>query len=298
LRAHFHLCSPLSADLPAEFIDHASRSIRELLREALNEGNDTMHIVKLLQKMHEEDHGFTYFVAYDSEGRECGFMWMTPVMRRMFELYGDVLFLDAMKRQLNSVYWPYFSIVLLDGFKKIGVAIEGIGCTERIDTYIWLVNGALTMAPLRKRESIKVIFADGIMTDRLLKELHIEDTCKLCLDAYHLLEVDWPKQFGTRLWGSLKVSFHTLVRSNNVEEYNQALLECRRIVNATGSQKHVDYLENDIHKYRHKFVYYMVASYDGTFHCMCAMFLSSIELTNLFSFATNRQSQSTWRLAI
>jgi hypothetical protein len=149
-----------------------------------------MHIIRLLESMHKADPGFTYKIAYDTEGHECGFMWMTPVMRRMFELYGDVLFLDAMKRQLNSVYWPYFSIVLLDGFNKIALAAEAIGCVERVDTYIWLVQGALTMTPRRKKESIKVIFADGIMSERLLTKLQIEATCKLCLDAYHLLEID------------------------------------------------------------------------------------------------------------
>jgi hypothetical protein len=258
------LCSLLSADLPADFIGDSSRMIRELLREALQEGNDTMHIKRLLESMHQADPGFTYFVALDSEGRECGFMWMTPVMRRMFELYGDVLFLDAMKRQLNSVNWPYFSIVLLDGFKKVVLAAEGIACVERIATYIWLVKGALSMAPRRKKESIKVIFADGLMGDRLLTELEIEDTCKLCLDAYHILEVDCPKQFGSRLWSRLKVEFDKLVRSKNDAEYDHAIDVCRQNVENTGNQAHVTYLENEIHNHRHKFVYYLVASYEGT----------------------------------
>jgi hypothetical protein len=239
--------------------------IRELLKEALSEGNDTMHIIRLLESMHKEDPGFTYCVAHDSDGQECGFMWMTPVMRRMFELYGDILFLDAMKRQLNSVHWPYFSIVLLDGFKKIVVAVEGIGCVERIDTYIWLVNGALQMAPRRKKESINVIFADGLMGDRLLTELEIQDTCKLCLDSFHLLDIDWPRHFGTSLWSRLKVGFEKLVRCGNAEDYNSALEACRGEMIKTGKQRHVDYLENEIHKHRHKFVYYLVASIPGTF---------------------------------
>jgi hypothetical protein len=29
-------------------------------------------------------------------------------MRANWEQYGDAIFLDAMKRQQNIVYWPYF----------------------------------------------------------------------------------------------------------------------------------------------------------------------------------------------
>ncbi len=206
------------------------------MRQALHEGSDTIHILRLLESMHKKDPGFTYLVAYDSEGRECGFMWMTPVMRRMFELYGDILYLDAMKRQLNSVHWPYFSVVLLDGFNKIAVAAEAIGCVERIDTYIWMVKGALTMAPLVKRESIKVIFADGLLSTKLLKELRIEATCKLCLDTYHLLEIDWPKEFGTSNWSRLKVDFKKLVFSGDEEAYNQNLEVCREKDRQLGKQ--------------------------------------------------------------
>jgi hypothetical protein len=76
-----HSCSQLSAELPADFIDQSSRMIRELLKEALSEGNDTMYILRLLESIHKADPRFTYCVARNSEGQECGFMWMTPVMR-------------------------------------------------------------------------------------------------------------------------------------------------------------------------------------------------------------------------
>ena len=55
---------------------------------------------------------------------------MKSVMRARWEQYGDVLFLDAMKRQLNSLHWPYLSVVCLEGDKSVGVCIEGICCAE------------------------------------------------------------------------------------------------------------------------------------------------------------------------
>ena len=35
-------------------------------------------------------------------------------MRADFELYGCTLYIDFMKRQMNSYEWPYISIVAMD----------------------------------------------------------------------------------------------------------------------------------------------------------------------------------------
>jgi hypothetical protein len=44
------------------------------------------------------------------------------------------------------------------------------------------------MAKAKKKK--KIIFGDGIMGDRLLEDLGITDTCKLCHDEYHLIMED------------------------------------------------------------------------------------------------------------
>ena len=86
---------------------------------------------------------------------------MTPAMRRSFELYGDVLFLDMMKRKLNSQHWPYIGHVVLNGNKKIEVAAEGILVTESIPGYDFVIKAMLEMAPNWKTESINAICGDG-----------------------------------------------------------------------------------------------------------------------------------------
>jgi hypothetical protein len=44
-------------------------------------------------------------------------------MRADWEDFGETLFLDAMKRQLNSVHWPYFGPCVLDGDKRVAVQL-------------------------------------------------------------------------------------------------------------------------------------------------------------------------------
>jgi hypothetical protein len=43
-------------------------------------------------------------------------------MRANREDFGDVVFLDMMKRQLSIIQWTYAAIVLLDGERKLRLA--------------------------------------------------------------------------------------------------------------------------------------------------------------------------------
>jgi hypothetical protein len=89
---------------------------------------DAILIECYLEGLHQNYPGFTYKIPIASDGSRCGHVWMTPAMRRWsFKLYGNVLFLDMMKRKTNSQEWPYVGPVVLNGNnKKIEVASEGI----------------------------------------------------------------------------------------------------------------------------------------------------------------------------
>lgn len=197
-------------DEKAEFLDDATRHVLSTLRETLNseDSSDAVLMENLLETLHRKDPGFTYKIAYAADGSRCGYVYMTPLMRRNFELYGSVLFLDAMKRQQNSVYWPYIGPVSLDGDGRVVLCGESIICSERVDAYAFVVDAILEMAPRRSRESIDILFGDGILSGgSLLTKLRINDSCKIVLDAYHLLEVDWPRYFGESQWPRLRYAF-------------------------------------------------------------------------------------------
>jgi len=114
-------------DLQSNKAGRLSPAIFREMLSASAEGWKLLHYLKLLR---EKDPSFTHHVAYDNEGLPTGFAWMTGTMRYAFETYGEMISLDAMKRQLNSVHWPYMAPVVLDGDKKIFVAAEGFVCGE------------------------------------------------------------------------------------------------------------------------------------------------------------------------
>lgn len=179
-----------------------------------------------------------------------------------FEIYGDVIFLDCMKRQINTVNWPYIAPVIVDGDSHIFVIAECLICAERLEGYAWVLESIFEMAPKRGRESLRIIFGDGIMSTRLLDMVGIGETCKLCLDVYHLLDVDWPRFFGSAYFLTIRSFFSDLVYSKSEDEYGSNLAKIR--VKLQRNHQHLHYLENEIHSQRQKFVHCWVSSIEGT----------------------------------
>ena len=67
-------------------------------------------------------------------------MWMTPKMRSNLVRFGDVLFLDAQKRQHNEYAWPYIGPCIKDHEMCIGVVCESIVISEDLYTYAWILR--------------------------------------------------------------------------------------------------------------------------------------------------------------
>jgi hypothetical protein len=205
---------------PPGFVDEASLHVRDILKNALNESTDSSRIEKLFGDLALKDPGFAYRVARADNGSISGYIYMTSVMRARWERYGDVLFLDAMKRQLNSLHWPYLSVVCLEGDKSIGVCVEGICCAERLDAYEWILRSMFTMGPKRKPSQVRMFFGDGIFgpgATQFLERLGLGETAYLAIDEYHLLHQDWPRYFGDA-WPKYTNLFKSYVYSQTVEE--------------------------------------------------------------------------------
>ncbi|KAG7360056.1 hypothetical protein IV203_035154 [Nitzschia inconspicua] len=169
------------------------------------------------------DPTFDYRVGRSSDGTVTGFVWQTGVMRRDFELYGDVLFVDCMGKSINTKGWPINTIAMLDGEKKVCLPCEGFTNRETIDGYVWLIESVVAMAPGRKLCDIKFIIGDVIFAaETILTKLGIEDTCHVILDHHHLLSLDigsWPKAFGLNLFSHLKEDLTSMVKSRPYAPY-------------------------------------------------------------------------------
>lgn len=182
----------------ASFVDEATRAAKEQLLELLKDPQgQALNIENYLTRLNRIDPAFTSVLSRDSEGHLTGVIWMSPVQRANFERFGSTLFLDMMKRQLNSVHWPYTSVVAFNSEKKMVTCAEAFCCQEANEAYKWCLESICSMAPARPIASIQCIFGDGFFFGgALLRELGILDTCNLILDQYHLMEEDWPKKLG------------------------------------------------------------------------------------------------------
>ena len=78
--------------------------------------------------------GFSYKLAEDNRGHKkklVGVIWMTATMRKNFELYGDYIAFDMMKRGINTLLWPYVAVTMYNEMKKLCIGCEGMLAESR-----------------------------------------------------------------------------------------------------------------------------------------------------------------------
>ena len=153
----------------------------------------TWTAIAFLKELKVTMDGFDYRVLYNKKGVPIAIMYMTPGMRYNLLRYGDIMFLDSQKRQYNSSGWPYIGPVIKNSENKLGVTAEGIVTFEDIDMYTWMFKAMMSIEPRWNISTLKVIYADGFLTQKLLRNLKIEDTCILHGDYFHLMKEVWPK---------------------------------------------------------------------------------------------------------
>ena len=74
-------------------------------------------------------------------------MYMTAQMRTHARRYGNVLCLDAQKRQYNSSGWPYIAPCVKDNKMKVAVAAESIVTEENHEYYVWILMCMANIEP-------------------------------------------------------------------------------------------------------------------------------------------------------
>ncbi|MGH7954494.1 MAG: hypothetical protein ACREOZ_00885, partial [Gloeomargaritales cyanobacterium] len=177
-------------------IDQASLLAHEILQQTLLEKKPGWMLENYLNNLRKRESGFTFRIARDCSGMPIGVVWMTPAMRFAFERHGLLVCLDAMKRQLNNLKWPYIGPVVIDGYKKVSVVAEAFVNAERLDTYAFVMRSIFEMAPGRPKEKVTAIYGDCFLKQSLLESLGMADTTRLFWDHYHLLQQVWPKRLG------------------------------------------------------------------------------------------------------
>ena len=90
--------------------------------------------------------------------------------------------------------------------------------------YHWILKSVFVMEPRWSLKYIKVIFADGLVTQRLLEELDISETCVLRGDYYHLMDQVFPKEhnFGRECFMKIKTLLRCMLLSKIKDEWEMA----------------------------------------------------------------------------
>ena len=72
----------------------------------MQSGSNTWKTLAYLKKLKSQSTGFDFRMHFVEEDAPDAIVWMTLTMRRTLLQYGDILFLDAQKRQYNKMCWP------------------------------------------------------------------------------------------------------------------------------------------------------------------------------------------------
>ena len=114
------------------------------------------------------------------------------------------------KRDITTKYiGPYIGSVVKTNENIIRCIDESIVITESNNMYTWLIASIVCMEPKWSPSQIKIIFADGLITQNLLESLSISDTCVLRGDFYHHMHEVFPKShnFGQKQFDLIKKHF-------------------------------------------------------------------------------------------
>ena len=82
-----------------------------------------------------EEEGFDFLAHFNNEHVSDGIVWTTKAMRKSLVRYGDIIFLDAQKRQYDKMCWPYIGSVVETNGNEICCITESIVITEDISMY-------------------------------------------------------------------------------------------------------------------------------------------------------------------
>ena len=236
------------------------QQIKEVLGEIFNESG--WDVLNFVQKMKLSFPGFDYRIHHDSGTNDpIGIVWMTPNMKCNWKQYGETLFLDMQKREVNKFGWAYFGPTMLDCEDRIVQAAESLVIEETISTYAFVMNSIAEMEPLRPLSSVSVMFGDCFLDDSLLVKLDIDDTCTVVWDHYHLIHQVWPN--AEKLDGKfdlIKPQLEGMLYAKTQQNFDDCYLLIQNALSSHPST--LDYLKH-FHDHQKKFASFHVRSIVG-----------------------------------
>jgi hypothetical protein len=140
--------------------DIAITRAKKFLREILQELGDIWKVQAFFMKLKAIDPLFEYKIMRDEDQAPIGVVWTTKTMREAFVRFGDFVSFDMMKRHLNELHWSYCGLCGYDEDWRVANFVEGLLIAESYDTYEFEMKFLLSVETRRRKESIRVLFAD------------------------------------------------------------------------------------------------------------------------------------------
>ncbi|KAK1748651.1 hypothetical protein QTG54_000590 [Skeletonema marinoi] len=148
--------------------DEAVEMAQSLWAEVMNDVDKDevlFSFIDYLELISVRAKGFVYELAEDKtkvgRKRVVGVIWQTATMRKNFELFGNFIGLDMMKRGINKLLWPYAAVAMYDDMRQLCLACEGVLCGERTDMYQFIANFLASSTPERTLEDVKIVAGDA-----------------------------------------------------------------------------------------------------------------------------------------
>jgi len=98
--------SALDYEQNPEFLSEALTQFEFLVIQSLMDKNDVAQMTSCLESLKACDEHFDFRIGHAEDGSVSGFVWQTGVMRRDFELCGNVLFVDRVGQSKAIIGWP------------------------------------------------------------------------------------------------------------------------------------------------------------------------------------------------
>ena len=105
----------------------------------------------MLESLAKKDPGFTFNLAYDSNNKVTGIVWMTSYMCDNFERFGDYISIDVMHSSIcNAKVFCYITPVIKNEVGKINVVCEEFFISETHDAYTFVLDSLFKMCTHRR----------------------------------------------------------------------------------------------------------------------------------------------------
>ena len=223
----------------------------------------SMKFPDYLQLISLKSKGFQYRLAIGDNQKINGVVWMTATMRSNFERFGSYICLDAMKRELNTLNWPYFGISLYNELNSVCVGCESLMMSEQNDAYQFMLKSCFEMCPGRKPEDILIVSGDGFFTQNTLQYWGLLKA-KFVADFWHLFDTGLRDRFGQNHFNILSDNLKRMANSYNEEILNRKFEDAKAQLKKYGINN--GKIEDELNKFydqRHSYATYLVQQIPG-----------------------------------